>query len=133
MKSIWMRIKHWLNRDAEWREEIESHLVMREEWHQARGSSAEESRMLARRQFGSPLSAAEDVRAVHIRSWIDATLQDLRYALRGFRKSPGFTLVACITIGLGVGTSTAVYSVVDPLLLGARHESGSQAAFRPSQ
>jgi putative ABC transport system permease protein len=116
MTSIVTRIKQWLNRHNEWSEEIESHRAMREEWHQARGSSAKEARMLARKQLGSSLGAVEQVRAVHIPTWIDATLQDIRYALRAFRKSPGFTLVACITIGLGVGISTAVYSLVNPLL-----------------
>lgn len=116
MTSIWTQIKLWLTRHTEWREEIESHLTMREEWHQARGTSLEEARNLARKEFGTPLGAAEQVRAVHIRPWVDATLQDLRYALRAFRKSPGFTLVACFTIGLGVGISTAVYSLVNPLL-----------------
>jgi predicted permease len=104
------------NRDAEWREEIDAHLAMSEEWHQARGSSADEARALARKQFGSPLRTAEQVRAFHVNSWIDTTVQDVRYAMRGFRKSPGFTLLVCLTIGLGVGASTAVYSVVDPLL-----------------
>jgi putative ABC transport system permease protein len=120
MRSIWARVKRlWnrlSNRDAEWREEIDAHLAMSEEWHQARGSSADESRVLARKQFGSELGAAEQVRAIHIHPWIDTAAQDLRFALRGFRKSSGFTLVVCITLGLGVGVSTVVYSVVDPLL-----------------
>jgi predicted permease len=116
MNWIWTRIKRWLNRDNEWREEIEGHLAMRQEWHQARGTSLEEARTLARKEFGSPLGAAEKLRAVHIHPWIETLLQDLRYALRGFRRSPGFTLLACITMAIGVGASTAVYSVVDPLL-----------------
>ncbi len=116
MKRMWEWVKRRLSRDEEWREEIESHLAMREEWHLGRGSTEEEARAAARKQFGSPLAAAEQVRAVHIRPWVESAMQDAAYALRGFRRAPGFTLVACLTIAVGIGASTAVYSVIDPLL-----------------
>ena len=112
MKWIFGRGK----REAEWRDEIESHLAMREAWNQERGAAPEEARDAARRQFGSSLRTLEQVRAVHINTWIEGVVQDARYAARGFRKAPGFSLVALATIAIGVGASAAVFSVVDPLL-----------------
>lgn len=113
-------MKGWLRRlfgrSAEWQEEIDSHLEMRREWLEDRGKPGEEARAEARRQFGSPLAAAEEVRAVHIGQWIESTWQDIRYAARSFRRSPGFTAVACLTVAIGVGASTAVFSLIDPLL-----------------
>jgi predicted permease len=115
-----MRILDWLRRrrtrEAEWRDEIQAHLEMRQEWNRAAGLAPDEARLEARRQFGSPLRAAEAIRAVYIRPWLDSLLQDLKYAVRGFRKSPAFSLVAVLTIAIGIGTSTAVFSVIDPLL-----------------
>ena len=112
MKWIFGRGK----RETEWRDEIESHLAMREEWNQERGAAPGEARDAARRQFGSSLGTLEQVRAVHINTWIEGVVQDARYAARGFRKAPGFSLVALATIAIGVGASAAVFSVVDPLL-----------------
>jgi hypothetical protein len=94
---------------------------MLQEWHEAQASSAEQARALALKQFGRQLAAAEQVRAVHLHQWLESLLQDVRDADCGFRKRPGFTLVGCITIAAGVGASTAVFSVIDPLLF--RHGS----------
>ena len=114
------RILHWWRRlkgrEAEWQEEIESHLAMREEWNRAQGLPPEEARHRARRQFGSPLAVEENVRAVHIRPWIESVHQDLRYAARGWRQRPCFTATAVLTMAIGIGASTAVFSVADPLL-----------------
>ncbi len=96
----------------DWRDEIESHLEMRARWNAERGLSPD----AARKQFGSPLRAWEDVRAVHVSAWIDSLRQDARQAWRGFRRSPVFSLVAIATLAIGIGASTAVFSVVDPLL-----------------
>jgi putative ABC transport system permease protein len=114
------RLHQWLRRrfqrDAEWREEIESHLTLSEDWHRERGAAGESARMLARRQFGSSLRAVEAVRAVYLRTWLETLLQDVRYAVRSFGKAPIFSIVAIVTIAIGVGASTAVFSAVDPLL-----------------
>lgn len=116
MNSLFAWARRRRDSDAEWREEIEAHLALREEWNQSQGAAPEEARYLARRQFGNTLTTLENVRAVHINPWIESVLQDARYALRGFRKAPAFSIVAIATIAIGIGASTAIFSVVDPLL-----------------
>lgn len=110
----WLRRR--FARDHEWRDEIESHLEMRQEWNEAQGIPKEEARRMAQRQFGNALGTLERVRAVHVSGWFESLWQDIRYAARGFRRSPSFSLVAIATIALGVAASTAVFSAVDPLL-----------------
>ena len=112
--SAWARRRR--QDDAEWRDEIESHLAFREEWNRTHGVAPEEAGRLARRQFGNTLTTLEEVRAVHINLWVESVVQDARYALRGFRKAPGFAGIAIATIALGIGASTAIFSIVDPLL-----------------
>ena len=116
MNSLFAWARRRRNSDAEWREEIETHLALREEWNQSQGAAPEEARYLARRQFGNALTTLEKVRAVHINAWIESVVQDARYALRGFRKAPAFSIVAIATIAIGIGAATAIFSVVDPLL-----------------
>jgi putative ABC transport system permease protein len=110
----WLRRRR--RREFEWREELDTHQALREEWHRVQGVDSAAARALARKQFGGSLRALEAVRAVHIARWWESLLQDCRYALRGFRKSPAFSAIAVATIAIGIGASTAVFSVVDPLL-----------------
>lgn len=116
MKRLWWRFRRLFHRDAEWREEVESHIRLSEDWHRASGASQDDARDIARQRFGNRLQTVEAIRAVHIRAWIDTLSQDVRHALRGFRRSPAFTLVAIAAIALGVGAATAVFSAIDLLL-----------------
>ncbi len=116
MKTPREWLRQWRSRESEWQDELDSHLAMRAEWNRAEGLPADEARRSARRQFGSPLRTLEEVRAVHVRKWLDDLLQDVRLALRGFRKSPTVAVVAIATIAIGVGASTAIFGIVDPLL-----------------
>jgi predicted permease len=116
MKTPWEWLRRWRGRESEWQDELDSHLAMRAEWNQAEGLPADEARRSARRRFGSPLHTLEDVRAVHVRRWLDDFLQDARLAVRSFRKSPTVAVVAAATIAIGVGASTAIFGLVDPLL-----------------
>jgi predicted permease len=113
MKIPWLQRRR---RPSDWQDELDAHLAMREEFHRAEGLPADEARRAARKQFGNGLRTLEDVRAVHIRRWLDDFLQDARLAVRGFRKSPTLAVVAIATIAVGVGASAAIFGVVDPLL-----------------
>jgi predicted permease len=83
----------------------------------AQGHSASEARRLARLEFGGMDQVKEACRDARGTRWVDETAQDVRYGLRGFRKNPGFTTVAIVTLAIGVGASLAIFNVVDALLL----------------
>jgi predicted permease len=124
--GIWRRLESWLSwfpwyrrqaRDADLARELRDHLDLEAEEQRAAGLAPKEAAYAAHRALGNALNIEEDVRGAWGGQWLETFVQDMRCGLRQLRHNPGFATVVVLTLALGIGANTAIFSLLDTVLL----------------
>ena len=99
--------------DSDFDDELQSHLTMLEDDNIRRGMKPQEARHAARLTLGCATQVREAHRDARGLPLLDSLTRDIKYALRSLKKTPGFTAAAILTLGIGIGANTAIFSVID--------------------
>jgi predicted permease len=119
-KRFRLRLRYWAQhseRHRLLREEMDFHIESMTQDLVGRGLSEQEARAAAHRRFGNMTRKSEEARATWIAQWMSDAGQDLKHSFRGMRRDAGFTTFVILIVGLGIGASSTIFSVVNALLL----------------
>src|SRR5262245_5317667 len=133
MRRFALRLLNLFRRDRAERElarEMDSHLTMLEDEYVRRGMTPEHARLAARRAMGSVALAKDRHRDARVFLWLDEMRQDLRFTVRLLRRDPAFTTIAVLTLALGIGANTAIFSLVNGVLVRPLPYEGSERLVR---
>jgi predicted permease len=115
-----MRLRRFVARrwwDEERKREIAAHIAIEIDELVARGLTPEQARAAAHRKFGNPTLVREEIYLMNSIGWLESLAADLRYGLRIVRRSPGFATVVVVSLALGIGANTAMFQLLDVVLL----------------